>query len=96
MASGGSRPGAGRPKKGEKPVSDDVISGCESTGMNPLEYMLHVMNDLSADDGRRDRMAQAAAPYVHRKADETGGKKNAREEKAKDVFEGKFRPRVIK
>lgn len=96
MASGGSRPGAGRPKKGDKSVSDDVKDGFESTGMNPLEYMLHVMNDMSADDGRRDRMAQAAAPYVHRKADESGGKKNARKEKAQEVFDGKFRPRVVK
>jgi hypothetical protein len=31
----------------------------------PLEYMLSVMNDNEADISRRDRMAIAAAPYVH-------------------------------
>ena len=33
--------------------------------MSPLDYMLSVINDPGVDDARRDRMAIAAAPYVH-------------------------------
>jgi hypothetical protein len=31
----------------------------------PLDYMLAVMHDEKADKDRRDRMAAAAAPYLH-------------------------------
>ena len=31
----------------------------------PLAYMLDVMNDSEADATRRDRMAIAAAPFMH-------------------------------
>jgi hypothetical protein len=55
MPRGGFRPGAGRPK-GSKTARP---------GVAPLEYMLAVMNDVAADDARRDRMAIAAAPFVH-------------------------------
>ena len=50
-------------------------------GMTPLEYMLNVMNDCEVDIGRRDRMAVAAAPYIHAKAVEyeSEGKKAARQ-----------------
>jgi hypothetical protein len=42
-----------------------------------LEYMLAVMNDARADDARRDRMAIAAAPYAHPRADaKPAGKKD--------------------
>lgn len=51
--------------------------------LTPLEYMLRVMNDPSEDKARRDRMAQAAAPYVHAKPGEAAkGKKEERQEKA--------------
>lgn len=36
-------------------------------GKSPLEYMLAVMNDEKADMLRRDKMALAAAPYIHAK-----------------------------
>jgi hypothetical protein len=39
--------------------------------MQPLEYMLAVMNDRTADANRRDRMAIAAAPYVHGRVSDT-------------------------
>lgn len=38
-----------------------------ASGETPLEHMLRVMRDPSNDDQRRDQMARAAAPYVHRK-----------------------------
>lgn len=36
-------------------------------GQTPLEYMLRVMRDSRASGERRDKMAIAAAPYVHPK-----------------------------
>jgi hypothetical protein len=33
--------------------------------MSPLEYMLRVMCDPNVPEARRDRMAVAAAPYIH-------------------------------
>lgn len=36
-------------------------------GQTPLEYMLRVMRDSRAKGDRRDKMAVAAAPYVHPK-----------------------------
>ena len=55
----------------------------------PLEYMLSVINDASADQNRRDRMAIASAPYVHsRPADVKLGKKEMAEKAAKDAGAG--------
>jgi phage terminase small subunit len=63
----------------------------EEVERTPLEYMLKVMNDTTADAARRDRMAIAAAPFVHGKIPE-GGKKDARNEAANDAVGGKFKP----
>ena len=38
-----------------------------ATGETPLEYMVRVMRDRAVDHDRRDKMAVAAAPYVHPK-----------------------------
>lgn len=57
----------------------------------PLAYMLQVMNDPEADPGRRDRMAVAAAPYMHPKVGE-GGKKEQRSAAAKTAGAGRFAP----
>lgn len=57
--------------------------------MTPLEYMLHVMRDEEADPARRDRMAQAAAPFVHAKpGDAPKGKKEEAAQAAKTAGEG--------
>jgi hypothetical protein len=75
MAHGGARPGAGRPKglktlrEHRKLIPADIRSAARAEKMSPLEYMLAVMNDETADDARRDRMAQAAAPFVHPRAE---------------------------
>ncbi len=60
-------------------------------GSNPLDYMLKVMNDPMADESRRDKMAVAAAPYMHVKKGE-GGKKDERQDAAKKAGGGKFAP----
>jgi hypothetical protein len=100
MARGGARPGSG-PAKGAKYGKRDemkpavVKREARAEGMTPLEYMLDVMNDDSADAARRDRMAQAAAPYVHgRVADTAKGKKEQAQEDAGEIASaGKFAPR---
>ena len=84
MARGGYRPGSGRPRKGEAAPQDEARVASESDEtVTPLEYMLRVVNDPAADQMRRDRMAIAAAPFVHPKAGEPIGKKAERVEKAK-------------
>jgi len=103
MARGGYRPGAGRPKgttKAQEGVEGTIhdeaaaepcASDLEPVARTPLEYMLAVMNDQTADAARRDRMAIAAAPFVHGKVPE-GGKKDALKEAAGEATKGKFAP----
>jgi hypothetical protein len=74
MPSGGFRPFSGRKKKGQevpketpKMIPADIVTAAKSVELTPLEYMLAIMNDETLDPLRRDRMAVAAAPYVHTK-----------------------------
>lgn len=89
---GGARPGAGRPKKAALAVADaprDIRAAAKACRLSPLDYMLGVLNDENADIERRDRMAQAAAPYVHPKAAAVeGGKKQQRERAAQTAEQG--------
>jgi hypothetical protein len=66
---GGARRGAGRPKGSIKTVlrkqGRKQIAPAKAKRLTPLECMLTVMYDEAAGKARRDRMAQAAAPYVH-------------------------------
>jgi len=96
MARGGYRPGAGRPKGALSPVAEarekapaDIKRAARKSGMNPLDYMLTVMNDGEADDARRDRMAIAAAPFVHARPGEAAkGKKEAADDAARSAGSG--------
>ncbi len=90
MSRGGFRAGAGRPKLGEPTFAQEIATEATKGGVTPLEYMLAIINDPDADQSRRDRMAQAAAPYVHPKAGEAGpqGKKAERAEHAKVAQQG--------
>lgn len=87
MARGGSRPGAGRPRgsgtERELRVPTDIAAAASKSEMTPLEYMLKVMRNPDADQSRRDRMAQAAAPYCHGRVAEAKGKKESQAEEAK-------------
>lgn len=96
---GGYRPGAGRPPKvnheeiqaAKNPkIPADVLRGAKMARLSPLEYMLNVMNDENTPDERRDRMAIAAAPFLHSKPSDAGklGKKEERELLAKEKPEG--------
>lgn len=96
MARGGYRPGAGRPRKAAVPgvvkattqADGPAVVAGKARGKTPLAYMLSVMADTAVDDARRDRMAVAAAPYMHgRAADERVGKKEQRQEAANRAAE---------
>ena len=103
---GGYRPGAGRPKgttKVKKKVSkkikkapalpEDIVSEAVAENLDPLTYMLKVMNDPGVDAARRDRMAVSAAPFCHSRKGEGAGKKESQKEKAEAAGKGKFTPR---
>jgi hypothetical protein len=59
LKTGGRRKGT--PNKLKKAFADGVAAA----GVTPLEYMLNVMRDETAEIGRRDEMARAAAPFMH-------------------------------
>jgi hypothetical protein len=94
MARGGFRNGAGRPKgsKGSS-IPSALWREARGFGETPLEYMWRVMSDPEADPTRRDRMAIAAAPFVHaRVADNRVGKGDRKRARAKEVATGRFKP----
>lgn len=97
MARGGFRPGAGRPAGSKKkaaladPVSKAAAKSQPGNAKTPLEYLLSVMNDPTVSEERRDRLAIAAAPFVHARAG-AEGKKDERAERAKRAGAGKFAP----
>lgn len=65
MARGGARPNAGRPKGAINKATQKAREMAEAGGIMPLEFMLQVMRDETADRAERLDMAKAAAPYVH-------------------------------
>lgn len=74
-------------------IPGDVVSEAAQAEMDPLTYMLTVMRDRGADPIRRDRMAIAAAPFVHPRKEPVGqGKKEAAANAAKSAAGGKFAP----
>lgn len=102
MSKGGFRPGSGRPKgaKNIKPapkidVAKDIARAAKESGMSPLDYMLNVMRDENADGNRRDRMAVAAAPFVHARAEPVDTSKKAQKQAnaEKAATQGRFAPR---
>lgn len=58
--------------------------------LEPLAYMLKVMNDPNAPADRRDKMSIAAAKYVHRRASGNSGKKDNQKAAAKKAVTGRF------
>jgi hypothetical protein len=86
MARGGYRPGSGRPRKNLE--NKTIKRESRKAGLKPLEYMLEVMNDQKADSSRRDRMAIAAAPFVHARAEATKSKRDSAQEAAAAVSAG--------
>jgi hypothetical protein len=69
---GGRRPGAGRPKGSvERFTSGNLKHFRERYPIQPLDHMMNVINappgTKGVTDERRDRMAMAAAPYLHQR-----------------------------
>jgi hypothetical protein len=64
---GGKRPGAGRKQGAVTKKTQEATAAILASGLTPLEYMLTVMRDETAQTARRDDMAKASAPYVHPK-----------------------------
>jgi hypothetical protein len=64
---GGSRTGAGRKAGVPNKATQELRAEVAASGETPLDYMLRVMRDTTADVERRDDMAKAAASYVHPK-----------------------------
>jgi hypothetical protein len=62
---GGRRSGAGRKPGVATAKTREIANKAASEGITPLEYLLSVMRDVGADDGRRLDAAKAAAPYIH-------------------------------
>lgn len=69
---GGSRQGAGKPRGAKRRITEEAIERA-ADGETPLEYMLRIMRDTQQADDRRDKMAIAAASYMHPKAIEVTG-----------------------
>ena len=74
----------------DPPTRADVPGGMAGAlrEETPLEYMLRVMNE-DGDDNRRDKLAIAAAPFVHVRAGDIG-KKSEKREAAKKAGAGRF------
>lgn len=62
---GGKREGAGRKPGSLTKRNQEIAAKAMSEGESPLEYMLRVMRDSTADEARRADMAKSAAPYMH-------------------------------
>lgn len=47
-------------------VPQVIVAQAQPVGeLTPLQWLLHVVNDPSASEARRDRAAIASAPYIH-------------------------------
>jgi hypothetical protein len=64
---GGARPGAGRKPGAINKATAKAREAAEAGGMMPLDFMLSVMRDDTAERSERLDMAKAAAPYLHAK-----------------------------
>ena len=87
--SGASKPAAKKApkKKRTNPHLDlplDVAGEAAMANMSPLDYMLYVMRSGQVESARRDRMAIAAAPFMHARKEAVGpGKREAADLAAK-------------
>lgn len=64
---GGAREGAGRKKGEPNKRTAALVAKVEATGITPLDYLLGIMRDDTAEPRDRQNAAVAAAPYVHAK-----------------------------
>lgn len=64
---GGARPGGGRPKGSPNKATQARQAEIAASGLTPLDYMLAILRDETAEHESRKWAAQNAAPYVHPK-----------------------------
>ena len=64
---GGARQGAGRRPGAINKATAKAREAAEASGIMPLDFMLSIMRDETAERSERLDMAKAAAPYVHAK-----------------------------
>jgi hypothetical protein len=62
---GGKRSGAGRPRGAPNKANAERQAAIAASGLAPLDYLLSVLRDESADPHERMEAAKSAAPYVH-------------------------------
>lgn len=67
MPRGGPREGAGRPAGIANKASIARQAEVAASGITPLDYLLQIMRDETAERDERRDAAKAAAPYVHPK-----------------------------
>ena len=90
MPQRGYKHGCGRPRGSVASLNGklsqaQIAAEAARVGLAPLDYMVSVMNDPLCDPIRRDRMAVAAAPFVHQRADDRLGKKQRADLEAVDI-----------
>lgn len=64
---GGKRKGAGRKAGARNKRTAELLQKAEAGGLMPLDFLLDVMRNESADIPLRMDAAKAAAPFVHPK-----------------------------
>lgn len=64
---GGKRPGAGRKSGAPNKATAERQEAVQASGLAPLDYMLNILRDETADPKDRMWAAEKAAPYVHAK-----------------------------
>lgn len=67
MAHGGARPNAGRKPGSLTQKTREVAERAAEAGITPLEFMLSILRDETADRAERFEAAKQAAPYIHPK-----------------------------
>lgn len=67
MPRGGVRDGAGRKPGQATQINAEARAKALEGGISPLDYMLGILRDGTADTSMRFEAAKAAAPYVHAK-----------------------------
>jgi hypothetical protein len=96
MSWGGKRPGAGRPKGAISKSTRALLEASKAGGEMPVEYMLRVMRDPNVWSQRRDKMALAAATYLHAqiRAQSEDGPEDGAEAEATDEAEAETTDKV--
>lgn len=61
---GGKREGSGRKPGIPNRKTAEKMAAAAEAGLMPVDYMLNVMRDETAEKSRRDDMAKAVAPYL--------------------------------